>query len=247
MKAAGRLVLILPAAVVLGLALWLWQQPGREKVIGAFSTSLKGRKSSQVHNVRLALASLDGEIIPPDAEFSFCRAVGPWSADKGYQRAPVSFSGDMVKDWGGGVCQASTTLYNAALLAGLPITERHRHYWAAHYVPPGQDAAVAYSNIDLRFRNCLACPIRISAGIVGESAIIRLNCRQAPPAAHLEREILAVNPPATVVRLNSYRAGGMIRGKPGYEVALYRVFEGSRQRELLSRDSYPAQNRIVWR
>jgi vancomycin resistance protein YoaR len=247
MKASGRLVLILPVAVVLGLALWLWQQPGREKVIGAYATSLKGRKSSQVHNVRLALAALDGKIIPPDTEFSFCRAVGPWSADKGYQRAPVSFSGDMVKDWGGGVCQASTTLYNAALLAGLPISERHRHYWAAHYVPPGQDAAVAYSNIDLRFRNSLSRPIRISADIVGESVIIRLHCRQASPPVHLESEILAVNPPATVVRFNAYRAGGMIRGRPGYEVALYRVFEAGGRRELLSRDAYPAQNRIVWR
>jgi vancomycin resistance protein YoaR len=138
-------------------------------------------------------------------------------------------------------------LYNAALLAGLPITERHHHYWAAHYVPPGQDAAVAYSSIDLRFRNNLDRPIRIAAGLTGESIVIRLYCRQKPAPVHLEREILAVNPPATVMRFDSYRAGGMIRGKPGYEVALYRIFENGGRRELLSRDAYPAQNRIVWR
>jgi vancomycin resistance protein VanW len=232
---------------IIALGWWLVRLPGREQVLGSYSTGSRGRKDCQVHNVRLALAALDGTTIPPGKEFSFCRTVGPWSADKGYQRAPVSYSGDMVKDWGGGVCQASTTLYNAALLAGLPIVERHRHHWAAHYAPPGQDAAVAYSSIDLRFRNNTAYPLRISAGIAGEAVEVALYSRGTPPKVHLESEILTAALPSTVVRFNPYRRGGMIRGKPGWEVALYRVQEDSRQRELISRDSYPAQNRIVWR
>jgi hypothetical protein len=105
-----------------------------------------------------------------------------------YRRAPVSFSGERLLDWGGGVCQASTAVYNTALLAGLPIVERHRHHWATVYVPPGQDAAVAYPSIDLRFRNTLAAPIRVAARVEGESVLIEFWSRRRAPRVHLDRE-----------------------------------------------------------
>lgn len=242
----------LPAGALLCLvaviALWrLPQLPGNERTIAAFSTSVRGRTHSQIHNVRLALASLDGAVIKPDKEFSFNRTVGPWSVDRGYRRAPVSFSGEMVRDWGGGVCQASTTLYNAVLLAGLPILERHRHHWPSTYAPPGQDAAVAYPGIDLRFRNCLPAPVRISARIEGESIVIRLHSRANPPRIEVEREVMSVTPPATVTRFTSIRRAP-VRGQPGCEVAIYRRFlTGVPRRELVSRDQYPPLNRLVWR
>ena len=239
---------VLACAALVVLLLRLPQLPSEEKVITAFSTSLQGRAHSQVHNVRLALAALDGAVISPGEEFSFNRTVGPWTVDRGYRRAPVSFSGEMVLDWGGGVCQASTTLYNAALLTGLPILERHRHHWPASYVPPGQDAAVAYPGVDLRFRNSLASPIRVSARIVGESVRVRLCSSAQPLRVRIERDVLAVEP-ATVTRFISDGARrGPVRGKPGCEVTVYRVLLGdSPRRELVSRDTYPPLNRVVGR
>ena len=250
-RALRCVALAAPALACLALLGWVWrlpQMPGREGVIAAFSTSVRGRTHSQRHNVRLALAALDGQVVAPRAEFSFNRAVGPWTVDRGYRRAPVSYSGDLVLDWGGGVCQASSTLYNAALLAGFPIVERHRHQWPATYVAPGQDAAVAYPNIDLRFRNPLNWPVRVSARLTGESVLIRLSSRGRAPAVCLEREVLAVVPPAVVVRPAAAQRRTFIRGRPGYQVAVYRSFlSGAHGRELVSRDSYPPQNRVIFR
>jgi vancomycin resistance protein VanW len=242
-------LLAIPLLVGAALLAWLLRLPAGEQEIAAFSTGLSGRAQSQVHNVGLALAALDGQVIPPGKEFSFNTAVGPWTADRGYRKAPVSYSGELTLDWGGGVCQASTTLYNAALLAGLPITERHRHWWPAAYVPPGQDAAVAYPNIDLRFRNSLRAPLRISAQIAGQSLLIRLYSRQRPPAVSLDRRVLAVTAPSTVVRsLSPGSAPRLIPGQPGYQVVLYRVFGAQEsRRELVSRDTYPPQNRVILR
>lgn len=253
LRARKRSAIILAALAVpllacLGLTAWVLRLPAGEREIASFSTPLRGRTQSQIHNVTLALNALDGTVIAPGEEFSFNRAVGPWTADRGYRKAPVSYSGERILDWGGGVCQASTTLYNAMLLAGIPIAERHRHYWPAPYAPPGQDAAVAHPNIDLRFRNTLDSPIRISAHVAGESVLVRLDSRAHTRPVYVEREILAVNEPTTVIRA---RLPGSSRspvlGQPGYDVAVYRVFgEPDGRRELVSRDSYPPQNRIIW-
>jgi len=240
---------ILPVFGAGALLLWLLSLPCGNREIAAFATSLRGRTRSQAHNVRLALAALDGKLIAPGEKFSFNQMVGPWSQDRGYRKAPVSYTGELTLDWGGGVCQASSTLYNTALLAGLPILERHRHYWPASYVPPGQDAAVAYPNIDLRFQNSLRSPIRISAGIEGESVLIRLYARDRPARVDLDRRILAVTRPTTIVRDVPWRSKpGITAGQRGCEVALYRVLPGDEARaELISWDSYPAQNRVIWR
>mgnify|MGYP005843172321 CR=1 FL=1 len=237
-----------PAAALVAVGAWLLTLPGGERQLAAFATSLRGRTQSQVQNVRLALAALDGAEVEPGGEFSFTRTVGPWTRDRGYRKAPVSYSGDLTLDWGGGVCQASSTLYNAALLAGLPIGERHRHYWPASYVPPGRDAAVAYPSTDLRFRNPLPAPVRISAHIEGESLVVRLFSRARPPRVAVHHALLSVAAPTTVVRARATPAGqGVFRGQPGCEVAVYRVFAGPYpRRELVSHDTYPPQHRIIW-
>jgi vancomycin resistance protein VanW len=242
-------IIALPLLTVIGSLVWLVTLPAQEKQVAAFTTGLRGRTHSQIHNVQLAIADLDGQVILAGKVFSFNKAVGPWTLDKGYVKAPVSFSGDKMLDWGGGVCQASTAVYNTALLAGLPIIERNRHHWPATYVPPGQDAAVAYPNIDLRFRNTLKAPLRISAKTEGDAILIRFYSRATPPRVHLERQMLALTPPTVLIRS---RKGGnrhaSLRGQPGFQVALYRSFLGDHpRRELVSRDTYPPQNRIVWR
>src|SRR5438034_768143 len=95
--------------------------PAREIEIGGYATSLEGRTDSQRFNARKAAEALDGTVIGPGAVFSFNKVVKSWSFDQGFLKAPVSYDGELVRAYGGGVYQASTTLYNAALLAGLPI------------------------------------------------------------------------------------------------------------------------------
>jgi vancomycin resistance protein YoaR len=213
----------------------------KEMVIAGYFTSLKGRTPNQIHNLKLAAEAIDGVIVNPGEIFSFNKRVGPWSRDKGYRKAPVSYTGLMVPAWGGGVCQVSSTLYNAVLLAGLEIVERGAHYWEPNYIPAGRDAAVAYGQLDLRFRNNFPKPIRIRAEVRGEKLLVEILSRYKPPykveVITKEREI---EPPSYVL------AGGeevFPPGRSGCEVEVYRIFlRGGEEvrRELISIDEYPA-------
>src|SRR5687768_14826546 len=155
----GLLLLSLGAALVAGM---LRTQP-ENVVMSSYATPLEGRLTTQRLNAELALDKLDGFVVLPGEVFSFNDVVGTWSRNDGYRKAPVSFNGQLIWTWGGGVCQTSTTLYNAMLLAGLDLMERNRHRFAPGYVAAGRDAAVAYSNIDLKFRNPYDWPVTISA------------------------------------------------------------------------------------
>lgn len=226
-----------------------------EVELAGYATSLRGRTVSQQYNARKAVEALDGQVIAPGAVFSFNHTVKSWSLDQGYVKAPVSYDGELVKAYGGGVCQTSTTLYNAALLAGLPILERHPHVFAPHYVPPGRDAAVAQVNIDLRFKNPFPWPIWIRASGHGDRLDIRLLGAQRPTTnVQVVGEVLSTTTPARLTRV-VYRPEGIagkayIRnpGATGYRVLTYRIFsEAGREirRERLADDTYEAMNRVV--
>jgi len=216
-----------------------------ETTIGAYSTSITQRTRSQRFNARLALGRLVGAVIPAGQDFSFNGRVGTFSRDQGFRKAPVSYNGQLIDDWGGGVCQTSTTLYNAALLAGMQIIERNRHQFAPSYVPPGRDAAVAYSNIDLRFRNPYDYPVRIDGRIEGGRLMISL-IGQAPLKVRPEvvSDVQSIEDPTTFeVGAPNGRRRVRNTGKLGCNVAVYRIT--GKVRELISEDNYPAMNRVV--
>lgn len=115
-------------------------------------------------NLTLLCAALDGLILQPGEEFSYNGAVGERTPERGYKPANAYSGNRVVKDYGGGVCQGSTTLYNCALLADLEILERYCHGATVGYVPLGLDAAVNWSTqTDLRFRNNFHFPIMLKA------------------------------------------------------------------------------------
>lgn len=241
-----RIKLVLLAIVFALGAAAVFSAP-RETTVAGYATSLKERSRSQRHNAVLALERLVGATIAPHETFSFNARVGSFSRDQGYRKAPVSYNGQLIDDWGGGVCQTSTTLYNAALLAGLEIVERHRHRFAPSYIPPGRDAAVAFSNIDLRFRNPHPFPVRIEGRVEGERLFIYLVGPK--PLSHrpeVVSEVHEVQDPSTF-QIGSGDGPVRVRntGKQGCEVAVIRI-DGLR-RELISRDTYPAMNRVVER
>jgi len=215
-----------------------------EVVIADYATAIEGRMESQAHNAKLCLTKLEGIVIKPGETLSFNKVIGSWSRDQGYRRAPVSYGGTLIDSWGGGVCQTSTTLYNAALLAGLDVEERHRHHFAPSYVPPGRDAAVAYPNIDLKIRNPYDFPVTISTKTTVTSIRVAFVGRGTP------RDDISIRQRVTQLsKPNEYRIGagphGRVRnpGKPGYEVETLRVVNG--QQEILSYDHYPVMHRVV--
>ena len=238
-----------------GMFFRLSSAPPPEVEIAGYATSLKGRTASQRHNAERAAEFLDGKVIPPGAVFSFNKIVRSWAQDTGYVKAPVSFDGELIKAYGGGVCQTSTTLYNVALLAGLPILERHPHVFAPHYVPPGRDAAVAQYTIDLRFRNPYPYPLRIHTDAHGDTLDIRLYGAKKPTqSAQITSDILETITPQNLTRVayrsDSHAGSAYLRnpGATGYRVVTYRILSKKGQettRERLGDDTYQAMNHIV--
>ena len=251
MKAALLVLLALGAT----LFAHLLNAPPPQVEIAGYATSLKGRTASQRHNAQLSAQALDGRVIAPGAVFSFNRTVRSWSVDRGYVKAPVSFDGELVRAFGGGVCQTSTTLYNAALLAGLVVRERHPHVFAPRYVPPGRDAAVAYPGVDLRVENPYTQPLRIRASARGDRLEIRLIGAKRPEGQIAVTEaVLSRTAPVRLTRVvtRPEPAAGRVYlrspGATGFRVVTYRVFyRAGREvrRERLGDDTYPAMNRIV--
>jgi vancomycin resistance protein YoaR len=247
MKAVVAAIALIGACIAVGLSLLGTAPP--EVTLGSYSTPLEGRVKGQRLNADLSLTKLDGVAIAPGAEFSFNKTVGTWSRDEGYRKAPVSFNGQLIWTWGGGVCQTSSTLYNAALLSGMVITERHRHRFAPGYVPPGRDAAVAYSNIDLRFKNPYPWPVRIVARVVDDRVLCEIVGKKLPNESVAITQIIeSAREPRTLSSSTPGKSARVMNpGKVGWSVTTFRVFRSpsGERRDLLSSDVYPPMNRVV--
>jgi vancomycin resistance protein YoaR len=121
-------------------------------VVSSYET-VYGGVPNRIHNVELVAHLLNGKLIAPGSTFSFNRATGNRTAAKGFLEAPVIINGELQTGLGGGVCQVSTTVFNAAFVAGLPITARTNHALYISHYPLGRDATVDYPDIDLKFVN----------------------------------------------------------------------------------------------
>jgi len=247
--------LVALVAIASGLLLRVAAAPPPEVEIAGYATSLQGRTVSQRHNARKAAEALNNRVIAPGATFSFNKTVKSWSQDQGYVKAPVSYDGELISAYGGGVCQTSTTLYNAVLLAGLPIVERHTHVFAPHYVPPGRDAAVAQKSIDLQFRNPYPWPLRIKATAQDDRLDVRiLGAKKPAESIQIASQVLDSIAPTRLTRV-AYRPEGTAGrtylrnpGATGYRVVTYRLFckDGEElRRERLADDTYQPMDRIV--
>jgi vancomycin resistance protein YoaR len=120
--------------------------------VGVYET-IYGGDPNRVHNVQLVAHLVDHKLISPGSTFSFNGTTGERTAAKGFREAPVIINGELQTGLGGGICQVSTTIFNAAYEAGLPITSRTNHALYISHYPLGRDATVNYPDIDLKFVN----------------------------------------------------------------------------------------------
>ncbi len=147
------------------------------KLLSAFTTEFDGNNKARSHNIRLASELINGSTVRCGETFSFNAAVGQRTPERGFKRAAIIKDGEYVAGYGGGVCQVSTTLYNAALLSGCKISEYHAHSLPVSYVPPSRDAMVSGTDFDLKFVNTTGSLIYITSSFNGGSVTFKIYGR----------------------------------------------------------------------
>lgn len=160
-----------------------WEESVR--LLARYSTEYREENLSRVHNIQLACERVSGAILPAGAEFSFNGRVGERTKENGFLEATVIVCGEYVLGIGGGVCQVSSTLFCAALLAGMEITESRAHSLAVGYIPPSLDAMVSVRS-DLKFKNPRAMPVYFKAR--AEHGVVTAEVYGLPNGKHYETE-----------------------------------------------------------
>jgi len=222
--------------------------------LSSFATYFNTGEVNRSHNLRKATASINKKVLLPNEIFSFNETVGQRTMEMGYLDAMVIVGNKFEPGLGGGICQVSSTLYNASLLAGLEIVERHNHNLAVAYVKVGRDATVNYGVQDFRFKNNTDRPVFIRAITSGGQLLINIygntEYKQRIEIATIIDKTLDYT---TVTELDQTLAPGQElvnnNGQPGYVVRSFRKFldkDGKVLRsEQLDTDTYRPLNRLV--
>ena len=224
------------------------------QVVATYRTYFYPENQGRTKNIRLAAKAINGKIIVPGEVFSFNRAVGPRIPESGYMEAPIIVNGELVPGVGGGVCQVSTTLYNAAVLADLSIVERNKHSLPSAYVELGRDATVFYDYLDLKLHNTTSYPVVIDSVMGPNYLEVRLLGTWSNPwRIQIVVEELATIPAVWQEQLDPGLAPWerMIvkEGLPGREVRVWKQYVDQQgvilNQEILSVDTYQPINGVV--
>lgn len=197
-------------------------------LVARFSTRYNAREESRTHNLRLVTQRLNGAFVKPGGVFSFNGWVGERRESDGFREAIVFKEGLMVQETAGGLCQVSSTLYNVALEAGLPIVQRSHHSLTVGYVPLGRDATVYWGQHDLQFRNDTGMPLYIRARAGNGQLTI-----EAWGSESLDRSVRITSA--------SRRKGTRIIARVYREIDDHR----GKRRELVSEDVYNTERRMA--
>jgi vancomycin resistance protein YoaR len=144
------------------------------KQIGSYMTYYNQNKSERSKNIQLATEAINNHVVFQGEVFSFNKVVGKRTTEKGYLPAPIIIKGELYEGVGGGICQVSSTLFNAVDSAGVKIVQRYSHSRSVPYVPPGRDATVSWYGPDFTFKNIYNQPILIRAKAKNGKVIIRI-------------------------------------------------------------------------
>jgi len=225
---------------------------GIKDEITTAATSFNQTDQNRAHNIALAAKSIDNIVLAPGDLFSFNQIVGHASLDQGYKDAPIIVNEQIVMGAGGGICQVSSTLYNAVLLAGLKIEERYNHGLPVGYLPPGLDATISYDYLDLKFRNDSLSHFLIHMQVLDNElkAILFGDPSQKQEVKIINQNLNTIAPPVHYRQVEdrplSYKS--LIQeGKSGYTVETIRIFYEKGEevsREHLGKDYYAPRPEI---
>jgi vancomycin resistance protein YoaR len=222
---------------------------GLNRVLGVYSTKFNPAHSDRSHNLSLASRLIDNVLIYPGQNFSFNTWVGPRISESGYKEAPVVLFGKLVPGVGGGVCQVSSTLYNAVLLANMKVVSRANHSLPGAYVPLARDATVSYDSIDFIFENNNPTPVLIVTRLVPPHLTVAVLGRKTDwESVALETVEIASYPYSTKeIPDPTLPAGERVKafdGVMGHKVELWRkvvMKDGSVKKRRENISIYPAQ------
>lgn len=217
------------------------------------STYLDESNTARTNNVRLAAASINGTILNPGDEFSYNGVVGERTEERGYKPAGAYVNGQVVDEFGGGVCQPSSTLYMAVLRADLEVTERHNHSFTVAYTPLGEDATVDYGNLDFRFKNDTDYPIKILAEQTnGQMIMTIVGTKTTDKKVETRTEVLATYTPETIEKKDNTMKVGQTRVETtpitGYSTRTYKIIteNGKTTEDLANSSNYVKRDKVVY-
>lgn len=217
------------------------------------STYLDESNTARTNNVRLAAASINGTILNPGDEFSYNGVVGERTEARGYKPAGAYVNGQVVDEFGGGVCQPSSTLYMAVLRADLEVTERHNHSFTVAYTPLGEDATVDYGNLDFRFKNDTDYPVKILAEQTnGQMIMTIVGTKTTDKKVETRTEVLETYTPQTIEKKDNTMKVGQTRVETtpitGYSTRTYKVIteNGKTTEELANNSNYVKRDKVVY-
>ncbi len=225
-------------------------------MLATYSTSYASSNANRSTNIALAASKINGTVLMPGEEFSFNGTVGKRTASAGFKTATVYSNGQVTTDYGGGICQVSSTLYNSVLRANLEITNRVNHTFTVGYVPIGLDATVSWGSPDFKFKNSRSYPIKI----VATTSNKRLTISVYGLKEDVEYEVELVSyktgtvPYSTVYTTDSSLGKGKTKvvqsGSNGATSVAYKILKLNGKevsRTLLSKDRYSPHNQIIAR
>lgn len=223
-----------------------------DSVVGEYSTKFLVNEKNRSANLTKAAKALDGMVLLPGAVLSFNDKIGPREPETGYKEAYVIVDGEYVQGTGGGICQVSSTLYNAVLLSNLEVVERLPHAVAVSYVPAGQDATVNYPNIDFKFKNNTASLVYIRTAVQPGILTIRIFGKKTDKTVRIERQVEKTIPYKTERRYDPKLPKGRVvreqSGSKGIIVNTWQIIrdgKGQETKKFLGRDRYAPANRIL--
>ena len=226
-----------------------------QDLLGSFTTSFSISGSNRSLNVNSGAEHIDGTVLYPGEEFSAYETVAPFTAENGYAMAGSYLNGETVDSMGGGICQVSTTLYNAVLRAELEVTERSPHSMTVAYVELSEDAAIAGTYKDLKFVNNTDYPIYIEGYTTSDKKvtfnIYGKETRDPNRKISFESVLVSKTDPATVLTEDAGQPLGyksVSSGRTGYVAELYKVVTVNgveTERTKVNKSTYRGGNRTV--
>lgn len=199
-------------------------------LLGAFHTDFSSSSAGRAQNVKNGAEKINGTVVYPGDQFSVYKAVSPFDEENGYELAGSYENGTTVQTYGGGICQVSTTLYNAVILSELQVDERYNHSMIVNYVKPSMDAAIAGTAKDLKFTNNTDAPIYIEGYTNGGQIYFNIfgqETRAANRTVTYESETLSQTDPPVVLQADGSHGIGyfatITSPHTGYTARLWKV------------------------